>query len=107
MVLPVAGRPAGTPSGVAALPGPAAGAGPAADRRAGRPPLVLALPALLAAAVALLPMIYLAVRATERGLGEVAEVLLRDRTAALVLRSLGLAATVTAACLVIGVSLAG
>ena len=107
VVLPVAGRPAGTPSGVAALPGPTAGAGPAADRRAGRPPLVLALPALLAAAVALLPMIYLAVRANERGLGEVAEVLLRDRTATLVLRSLGLAATVTAACLVIGVSLAG
>lgn len=75
--------------------------------RTGRPPLVLLVPACLAALVALLPMGYLAVRATERGFGLVADVLLRDRTFWLVLRSLALAATVTTLCLVIGISLAG
>jgi len=70
-------------------------------------PSVLVVPAAVAAAVALLPLIYLAVRASEDGLGTVADVLLRERTAALVLRSLALAGTVTAICLVVGVSLAG
>src|SRR5829696_2876488 len=78
-----------------------------AGRRPGRAPLVLVLPSFVAAAVAVLPMAYLLVRASERGLGEVADVLLHDRTAELVLRSLALAATVTAACLVVGVTLAG
>ncbi|MCA1675764.1 MAG: iron ABC transporter permease, partial [Actinobacteria bacterium] len=72
-----------------------------------RPPVVLLVPAGLAAAVALLPLVYLAVRASERGLDTVLEVLLRDRTVALVLRSLALAGAVTAVCLVLGVSLAG
>ncbi|HEY0636702.1 MAG TPA: iron ABC transporter permease [Pseudonocardiaceae bacterium] len=72
-----------------------------------RPPAVLLVPAAVAAAVALLPLVYLAVRASERGPGTVADVLLRGRTAALVGRSLLLAGTVTVLCLVIGVSLAG
>jgi iron(III) transport system permease protein len=75
--------------------------------RAGRPPPLLVLPALLAAAVALLPMLYLAVRASDRGFGAVVDQLLRDRTLALVLRSLALAGSVTLGCLVIGLSLAG
>ncbi|MGI9062203.1 MAG: ABC transporter permease [Pseudonocardiaceae bacterium] len=87
---------------------PGAPARPAAPRaRRHGLPLGLLLPACLAAVVALLPLAYLAVRASERGLGTVLEVLLRERTALLVLRSLGLAAAVTAVCLVLGVSLAG
>jgi iron(III) transport system permease protein len=75
--------------------------------RARTPPPTLLLPACLAAAVALLPLVYLGVRASERGVGAVTDTLLRGRTASLVLRSLLLAGTVTALCLVIGVSLAG
>ncbi|HEU0087441.1 MAG TPA: iron ABC transporter permease [Pseudonocardiaceae bacterium] len=91
-------------------PGPPASAGPARVRRPrdrGRPPSVLLVPAGLAAAVALLPLVYLAVRATERGLGAALEVLGQDRTVALVARSLTLAGAVTLVCLVLGVSLAG
>ncbi len=73
----------------------------------GRPPAVLLVPAGLAAAVAVVPLVYLAIRATEGGLGTVVEVLVRDRTVALVLRSLTLAGAVTAVCLVLGISLAG
>jgi len=71
-----------------------------------RPPLVLVIPAAVAAAVALLPLIYVGVRASERGLGTVIDVLLRERTLRLVARSLALAGTVTVACLVLGVTLA-
>jgi iron(III) transport system permease protein len=70
-----------------------------------RVPAALLVPALVAAALSLAPVAYLVVRAAERpdaALG----VLLRPRTAELALRSLGLAATVTAACLAVGVSLA-
>ncbi|GAA0921289.1 iron ABC transporter permease [Nonomuraea longicatena] len=70
-----------------------------------RVPPALLVPALVATALSLAPVAYLVVRAAERpdaALG----VLLRPRTAELALRSLGLAATVTAACLVVGVSLA-
>src|SRR5687768_313103 len=99
-------------------PAPAAPAGaargparfwPARSRlgeRAARPPLVLLVPALVAAGVAVLPLVYLAVRATEDGFGAVVDVLARERTARLVARSLGLAAAVTAASAVIGVGLA-
>lgn len=83
---------------------------PQSSARSGRrlrPPLVLLVPAGIAGVVALLPLAYLVVRASERGAGVVADVLLRDRTALLVLRSLGLAGAVTAVCLVVGVSLAG
>ena len=61
---------------------------------------------MLAAGVALLPLVYLAVRAGEDGLGEVADVLLRERTLRLALRSLALAGSVTVVALVVGVSLA-
>ncbi|PPK97609.1 iron(III) transport system permease protein [Kineococcus xinjiangensis] len=71
-----------------------------------RPPLLLLGPAVLTAAVALLPLAYLVVRAGEDGPAAVADVLLRERTARLLLRSLALAAAVTAACLAVGVALA-
>ncbi|MCW2615620.1 MAG: iron transporter permease [Frankiales bacterium] len=71
-----------------------------------RPPLVLLVPAVVTAGVALLPLVYLVVRAFEEGLGVVGDVLLRERTARLLLRSLALASSVTLACLVIGVGLA-
>ena len=74
--------------------------------RAARPPLALLVPALVTAALALLPLGYLGVRALDHGVSEVVDVLWRDRTLLLVLRSLGLAAAVTAAALVVGVSLA-
>jgi iron(III) transport system permease protein len=54
----------------------------------------------------LLPLGYLAVRSLERGPLEMVEILWRDRTLRLTLRSLGLAATVTTLSLVIGTSLA-
>lgn len=71
-----------------------------------RPPLLLVVPACVTAAVALLPMLYLLARAFEDGAGTVADVLLRERTARLLLRSLLLAGSVTLACLVIGTALA-
>lgn len=64
------------------------------------------MPAAVAAVVALLPLVYLAVRASERGLPTILDVLIRERTARLVLRSLALAATVTLASIVLGISLA-
>lgn len=64
------------------------------------------MPATVAAVVALLPMAYLVVRTVEAGPAAIAETLLRERTLWLVLRSVGLAAAVTAGCLVIGVGLA-
>lgn len=71
------------------------------------PPLVLVAPSVCAAGVALLPLVYLAIRASERGWDYFHEVLARDRTTDLVIRSLTLAGVVTAGCLVVGVSLAG
>jgi iron(III) transport system permease protein len=59
--------------------------------------------ALLVAALALIPLGYLAVRAFEHGTGVVWQVLWRARTLELALRSLALAGAVTAACLVLGV----
>ena len=80
---------------------------PRASRRPARSlPRTLVAPALLAAAVALLPLAYLAVRALERGPGYALGILADARTGALVARSLALAGTVTAACLVLGISLA-
>ena len=77
-----------------------------AGRRSSRPPAVLVVPALIAAAVALLPLVYLVVRSLDSGVGELISVLWRERTVRLTVRSLGLAAAVTFACLVLGVSLA-
>ena len=75
------------------------------------PPLVasaalLAVPALIAAAVAVLPLVYLVVRSLDSGVGEFVAVLWRERTLRLTVRSVGLAAVVTFACLVLGVFLA-
>ena len=58
------------------------------------------------AALALIPLVYLVTRASEAGGGQVAAILLRERTFALIGRSLAFAATVTAGCVVIGVGLA-
>jgi len=88
-----------------ALPAPA-GREEVSPARRSRPPLALLGPALLAAAVALLPLGYLAVRASEHGPGMVLDVLLRERTLRLVVRSLVLAGSVTACCLVLGVTVA-
>ena len=71
-----------------------------------RPPISLVVAALVAIVVAVGPLIHLVVRATEGGGGPLIDTLWRSRTLELALRSSGLAATVTALCLVIGVSLA-
>lgn len=55
------------------------------------------------ALLALAPLVYLALRAGERGWATAMTVLWQGRTAELTLRSVALAAAVTAACLVIGV----
>lgn len=64
------------------------------------------MPAVFAAVVAAIPLLYLAVRAGEDGLTRVVEVLLRARTAELLGRSLLLAVVVTGACVVVGVAAA-
>ncbi|MGP3916974.1 ABC transporter permease [Nonomuraea sp. 10N515B] len=77
-----------------------------ARRGGGRIPAALLVPSLLAALLALSPIAYLVVRAGEGGLGTAVRVLSRPRTLELAARSIGLAATVTALCVAIGVSLA-
>ncbi|MBS1694740.1 MAG: iron ABC transporter permease [Actinobacteria bacterium] len=74
--------------------------------RGTRVPALLLIPAALVAAGTLLPLVYLAARATERGWAFVVGELVQPRTAALVGRSLLLVVVVTAACVVIGVGLA-
>ncbi|MEU2822415.1 iron ABC transporter permease [Streptomyces bacillaris] len=75
--------------------------------RAGRrPPLVLILSASVAAALALLPLIYLGVRALERGPAFAWEVAATGRTGQLLAHSVGLALVVVVASLALGVSLA-
>jgi iron(III) transport system permease protein len=59
--------------------------------------------AALAAFIALLPLLYLAVRTVDAGWAAVWEVLTRPRTWETAVRSLGLAVAVAAACVVIGV----
>ncbi|MFF7892486.1 ABC transporter permease [Streptomyces sp. NPDC007907] len=71
-----------------------------------RPPLILVVPACVAALFALLPLGYLAVRALERGPAFAWDVVADERTLDLLGRSLGLTVVVVAACLVLGVSLA-
>jgi len=58
------------------------------------------------ALVALVPVAYLVIRAGDGGWGPVADTLFLDRTGRLLVRSLGLAAAVTAASAVIGIALA-
>ncbi len=69
-------------------------------------PLLLAVPAGVAAVVALLPLWYLVDRAFQRGWSQVADEVFRWRTLDLVIRSLTLTIVVTALCLVIGVAAA-
>lgn len=64
------------------------------------------VPAVVAAVVATLPLAYLAVRSLERGPAELVEIIWRDRTLWLTLRSLALAASVTTLSLLVGTSLA-
>lgn len=77
-----------------------------AGERVSRPPWWLVLPALGGALLALLPLGYLVVRTGEAGLDRIVDILTRPGTTQLVLRSLGLATTVTVLCLVIGIGLA-
>jgi iron(III) transport system permease protein len=66
----------------------------------------LVLGAALSTLVAVVPLSYLVVRATEGGWDPVLDTLWRARTLQLTLRSLGLAAVVTTICLAVGTSLA-
>lgn len=92
------------PSGLQGVPGLPV---PSLAARGGRrPPLILLVPACLAGALALLPLAYLAVRALERGPRYAWEIIAAEGTAQLLVRSLGLAAVVVPACLVLGISLA-
>jgi iron(III) transport system permease protein len=70
-----------------------------------RPPLVLAVAASAVAAVVCLPLVYLAVRAGGGG-ADAWDVLLRERTSELLLRTVLLVSAVTAAAALIGVPLA-
>ena len=67
---------------------------------------VLGLVTLVVAGVALLPLVYLVVRATSDGWAGVSATLLRGRTLELVLRSVELALVVTALSVLLGVGLA-
>ena len=71
-----------------------------------RPPLLLMLAATVSVSAAALPVGYLAVRLSESGSRTVLDALLRERTLSLTLTSLGLAVTVAAACLLLGIPLA-
>lgn len=64
------------------------------------------LPAALVVAAMLLPIGYLVIRSLEGGLAGFAEVLLREQTLAVLLRSIALSAAVTAASVAIAVPLA-
>ena len=67
-----------------------------------RPPLWLLVLAGVCAAAAAIPLVYLIVRTTEAGLGELLDTLLRPRVLQLTLNSVLLAAAVTLSCLVLG-----
>jgi iron(III) transport system permease protein len=64
---------------------------------------VLLTVAALAVAVALLPLVYLLVRTGEAGAARIAQELFSVRVAELAARTMGLAAVVTAGCVVLGV----
>ena len=81
------------------------GGAPTGPRRR-RPPLLVALAGTAAAAVAVGPIWYLVDRALERGWDNTVDELWQRRTLDLVARSVGLAVTVTAACVLIGVAAA-
>ncbi|MEV4489812.1 iron ABC transporter permease [Micromonospora coxensis] len=94
-----------TPDAGPARPGPARFGVPGGWRRlAPRPALLAASTA--AVAVALIPLVYLAVRTAEAGATRVGAELWTERVGLLAARSLGLAAVVTTACVVLGVGTA-
>ncbi|HVL83284.1 MAG TPA: iron ABC transporter permease [Pseudonocardia sp.] len=74
--------------------------------RAGAPPPVLVAGAVVAALLALAPLVYLGVRALESGVGTFLDVLARPRTGELLARSAALAGAVTVACVVLGTTAA-
>lgn len=78
------------------------------SRRAwvGEAPLSLTAPAVVVAAIALLPVGYLAVRTGEAGMERIVSILERERTLVLVARSLALAAAVTTLSVLVGTALA-
>ncbi|VEG55433.1 binding-protein-dependent transport systems inner membrane component [Mycolicibacterium aurum] len=71
-----------------------------------RAPVPLVLAAAVVVAATLLPLLYLAQRANERGVGFIAHELVQPRTAALIGRSMMLVGVVTAACVILGVGFA-
>ncbi|MEU7819001.1 ABC transporter permease subunit, partial [Pseudonocardia sp. NPDC049154] len=82
---------------------------PPSTRRPARPgaaPRALLAAAAVTGALACVPLLYLGVRALEAGPGTVAGILARPRTGELLTRSVLLAGSVTAACLVLGCGLA-
>ncbi|TDC82803.1 iron ABC transporter permease [Micromonospora sp. KC606] len=94
-----------TPDAGPARIGPARiGVRESARRLAPRPALLAASTA--AVAVALIPLVYLAVRTAEAGVGRLGAQLWTERVALLAARSLGLATVVTIACVVLGVATA-
>jgi iron(III) transport system permease protein len=79
---------------------------PGTSARSPRPPAAVWVPALLVAAAMTLPLVYLVLRSLENGWGEFLEVALRDKTLAVLARSVVLAAVVTAASVAVAVPLA-
>ena len=71
-----------------------------------RPPRLLTLTGGIAAAVAVLPIGYLAMRTVQAGPARIAEIVVRERTVALIGRSLALTLAVTVCCVLVGVALA-
>ncbi len=71
-----------------------------------RPPRLLTLTGGIAAAVAVLPVAYLAMRTAQAGPARIAEIVVRERTVALIGRSLALTLAVTVCCVLVGVALA-
>jgi len=71
-----------------------------------RAPPATAVAATLVAALAVLPLAYLVLRASEVGLGTAGELVLNGRTVRLLRNSLGLAAATTATAIAIGVPVA-
>lgn len=67
-----------------------------------RAPFALAVPALLAVVVALVPLLYLVDTSLQRGVQSVLDEIFVSRTATLVVRSLALTVVVTLACAVVG-----
>jgi len=75
-------------------------------RAGGRLPLLLVVPSLVTAVVAVVPLVYLGIRTAQAGASEVADVLFQRSTGELVLRSLTMALVVTVACTALGVAVA-